>query len=336
MGRENSSVSGVVVRYTQLKDVIDTIIIDRHVPTFANRDRHEQWKPHLVIIIVTALEGRGNKEKVLHYDDMLADQQAKGEAKAEDKANRGTGGGSDEGGDDDEGWDDDECFLLWCIYPIESVESAYTLMATKPKVIYVQDFRYNWEQRFCYSKSMAKTPMCGDDDSCNGVQPLELDLLFKTAKVWHRYFNYVDVKRSNNGIADDEFKASMIKRHRQDECLWIDENIVERISLEILSLNFKFCIYYTEMLLKKLMVFGSTIHGPKHMSSATLGQARYFILEHLLRTLPMRDAHLKSVLESTIQMDLDELHKTKTNYLDVYLDKFRSGYTNQRFDNNCY
>ncbi|GKD91679.1 hypothetical protein Tco_1367186, partial [Tanacetum coccineum] len=23
-------------------------------------------------------------------------------------------------------------------------------------------------------------------------------------------------------IADDEFKASMIKRHRQDECLWID------------------------------------------------------------------------------------------------------------------
>ncbi|GKC33127.1 macrolide export protein-like protein [Tanacetum coccineum] len=131
------------------------------------------------------------------------------------------------------------------------------------------------------------------------------------------------------------------------------ENLVERISLEILSLNFKFCIYYTEMLLKKLMVFGSTIHvyknidddqdsvdeldaalselksdphypqGLKHMSSATLGQARYFILEHLLRTLQMRDAHLKSVLESTIEMDLDELHKTKTNYLDVYLDKKR-------------
>ncbi|GJY46959.1 macrolide export protein-like protein, partial [Tanacetum coccineum] len=61
--------------------------------------------------------------------------------------------------------------------------------------------------------------------------------------------------------------------------------------------------------------------GLKHMSSATLGQARYFILEHLLRTLPMRDAHLKAVLEATIEMDLDELHKTETNYLDVYLDK---------------
>nr|GEY34861.1 macrolide export protein like [Tanacetum cinerariifolium] len=61
--------------------------------------------------------------------------------------------------------------------------------------------------------------------------------------------------------------------------------------------------------------------GLKHMSSATLGQARYFILEHLLRTLLMRDAHLKAVLEATIEMDLDELHKTETNYLDVYLDK---------------
>ncbi|GJV86209.1 hypothetical protein Tco_1530147 [Tanacetum coccineum] len=100
---------------------------------------------------------------------------------------------------------------------------------------------------------------------------------------------YLDTAASNHMcgdriylcIADDEFKASMIKRHRQDECLWIDENLVERISLEILSLNFKFCIYYTEMLLKKLMV----------------------------------------CLEATIEMDLDELHKTETNYLDVYLDK---------------
>lgn len=63
------------------------------------------------------------------------------------------------------------------------------------------------------------------------------------------------------------------------------------------------------------------MQGLKHMSSATLGQARYFILEHLLRTLPMRDAHLKAVLEATIEMDLAELHKTETNYLDVYLEK---------------
>ncbi|GJU77731.1 CSC1-like protein [Tanacetum coccineum] len=150
IGRENSSVSGVVVGYTQLKDAINTIIIDCHIPTFANRDRLERWKPHLVIIIVMILEGYecddtiGNKGKVLQYDDMLADQQAKAEAKADDKANRrkqdglrsvgprmaellshlgsqndmgsgsGSGGGS---GGDDEGGDDDECFHLWCIYP---------------------------------------------------------------------------------------------------------------------------------------------------------------------------------------------------------------------------
>ncbi|GJU77730.1 hypothetical protein Tco_1274800, partial [Tanacetum coccineum] len=88
MGRKNSSVSGLVVGYIQLKDVIDTIIIDRHVLNFANRDRRERWKPHLVIIIVMVLEGRGNKGKVLHYDDMLTDRQAKGEAKADDKANQ--------------------------------------------------------------------------------------------------------------------------------------------------------------------------------------------------------------------------------------------------------
>nr|GEW42256.1 hypothetical protein [Tanacetum cinerariifolium] len=52
MGHENSSVSGVVIGYTQLKDAIDTIIIDPHVLTFASRDRRERWKPHLVIIIV--------------------------------------------------------------------------------------------------------------------------------------------------------------------------------------------------------------------------------------------------------------------------------------------
>ncbi|PWA86607.1 Oxysterol-binding protein [Artemisia annua] len=57
------------------------------------------------------------------------------------------------------------------------------------------------------------------------------------------------------------------------------------------------------------------ITGLKHMSSAILGEARYYILEHPLGTLPMRDTHLKAVLEATIEMDLDELHKTKPNYL---------------------
>nr|GFC42810.1 hypothetical protein [Tanacetum cinerariifolium] len=120
MGHENSSVSGVVVGYTQLKDAIDTIIIDCHVPTFASRDRRGRWKPHLVIIIVMVLKGMRFKPLSLSFSGlmrletmilrlardekrpksmtnvvtkeksciMLVDQQAKAEAKVEDKANR--------------------------------------------------------------------------------------------------------------------------------------------------------------------------------------------------------------------------------------------------------
>nr|XP_043620219.1 uncharacterized protein LOC122592076 [Erigeron canadensis] len=61
--------------------------------------------------------------------------------------------------------------------------------------------------------------------------------------------------------------------------------------------------------------------GLTHMSSATLSKARGFTIEHFISTLPMRDTHLKAVLKATIEMDLDELQRTETNYLDVYLDK---------------
>ncbi|KAD3068545.1 hypothetical protein E3N88_36425 [Mikania micrantha] len=63
--------------------------------------------------------------------------------------------------------------------------------------------------------------------------------------------------------------------------------------------------------------------GLKHLSSTTLSKARYFIQEHLIRTLPMRDSHIKAVLKATIEMDLDELKRTETNYLDVYIGKLK-------------
>ncbi|KAF5810495.1 putative fanconi anemia group F protein [Helianthus annuus] len=63
--------------------------------------------------------------------------------------------------------------------------------------------------------------------------------------------------------------------------------------------------------------------GLTHLSSVTLSKARYFILEHLIRTLPMRDSHIKAVLKATIDMDLEELQKTEINYLDVYIDKLK-------------
>ncbi|KVI12360.1 hypothetical protein Ccrd_009233 [Cynara cardunculus var. scolymus] len=61
--------------------------------------------------------------------------------------------------------------------------------------------------------------------------------------------------------------------------------------------------------------------GLTRISSATLSKSRIFIVEHLIRTLPMRDTHLKAVLKATIEMDLDELQRTETNYVDIYLEK---------------
>lgn len=61
--------------------------------------------------------------------------------------------------------------------------------------------------------------------------------------------------------------------------------------------------------------------GLADLSSATLTRARDYVLAHLLHTLPLRDAHLRSFLIATIEMDLDELRDTEADCLGVYLDK---------------
>lgn len=43
-----------------------------------------------------------------------------------------------------------------------------------------------------------------------------------------------------------------------------------------------------------------------------------WLLAHFIHKLPMRDGHLRSVLKSTIEMDLYEIQRAKTNYLHVY------------------
>ncbi|KAI3741987.1 hypothetical protein L1987_59666 [Smallanthus sonchifolius] len=63
--------------------------------------------------------------------------------------------------------------------------------------------------------------------------------------------------------------------------------------------------------------------GLTHLSSAMLNKATFFILEHLIRALSMRDSHIKAVLKATIEMDLDELQRTEMNYLDVYIGKLK-------------
>ena len=61
--------------------------------------------------------------------------------------------------------------------------------------------------------------------------------------------------------------------------------------------------------------------GLAHLSSVTLHGAGNFVLEHLIRALPLRDTHLKAFMISAIEMDLDELRRTVNDCLNVYLNK---------------
>ncbi|KAK2978143.1 hypothetical protein RJ640_029137 [Escallonia rubra] len=61
--------------------------------------------------------------------------------------------------------------------------------------------------------------------------------------------------------------------------------------------------------------------GLAHISSTTLSNARIFIMEHLIHTLPLSDTHLRSVIEATIETDFEELQRTESNCLRVYLDQ---------------
>ncbi|CAK9162178.1 unnamed protein product [Ilex paraguariensis] len=63
--------------------------------------------------------------------------------------------------------------------------------------------------------------------------------------------------------------------------------------------------------------------GLAHLSSATLGRARNFISEHLICTLPLRETHLRAFLKSTIELDLDQLSRTESDCLHVYLQKMK-------------
>ncbi|KAL6271347.1 hypothetical protein ACE6H2_028258 [Prunus campanulata] len=63
--------------------------------------------------------------------------------------------------------------------------------------------------------------------------------------------------------------------------------------------------------------------GLAHLSSATLTTARRFVLEHLIHTLPLRDAHLRALLMATVEMDLEELSETEHDILNAYFNKLK-------------
>ncbi|XP_017249811.1 uncharacterized protein LOC108220527 isoform X1 [Daucus carota subsp. sativus] len=61
--------------------------------------------------------------------------------------------------------------------------------------------------------------------------------------------------------------------------------------------------------------------GLEQLSSTTLGRARKFVLEHLIRALPLREAHLRAFITGTIELDLDDIHSTESDPLNIYLDE---------------
>nr|XP_011458035.1 PREDICTED: uncharacterized protein LOC105349632 isoform X2 [Fragaria vesca subsp. vesca] len=65
------------------------------------------------------------------------------------------------------------------------------------------------------------------------------------------------------------------------------------------------------------------LQGLAHMSSVTLGTARRFVLEHLIHSLPLRDAHFRALLTATVEMDLEELSGSDSDFLNVYLNKLK-------------
>ncbi|WJZ90747.1 hypothetical protein VitviT2T_009872 [Vitis vinifera] len=61
--------------------------------------------------------------------------------------------------------------------------------------------------------------------------------------------------------------------------------------------------------------------GLAQLSSVTLSRAKSFVLEHLIQTLTLRDAHLEAFLTASIGMDLDELSGTEQDCLSLYMNR---------------
>lgn len=76
------------------------------------------------------------------------------------------------------------------------------------------------------------------------------------------------------------------------------------------------------MLTNSLSYFHSLkVQGLEHLSSTTLGRARKFVLEHLIRALPLREAHLRALMTGVIEVDLDDISRTEGDPLNIYLDE---------------
>ncbi|XP_042495723.1 uncharacterized protein LOC122074819 isoform X2 [Macadamia integrifolia] len=76
--------------------------------------------------------------------------------------------------------------------------------------------------------------------------------------------------------------------------------------------------------MRKAMQWGLFFEdGIANLSSANLSKAREFVLQHLFHALPLRDAHLSTLMTAAVEMDLNDLKEREYDCLNVYLDKLK-------------
>ncbi|XP_043720079.1 uncharacterized protein LOC122667741 isoform X2 [Telopea speciosissima] len=76
--------------------------------------------------------------------------------------------------------------------------------------------------------------------------------------------------------------------------------------------------------MRKAMQWGLFFEdGITNLSSAILSKAREFVLRHLFHVIPLRDAHLSTLMAAAVEMDLNDLKEREYDYLNVYLDKLK-------------
>lgn len=81
----------------------------------------------------------------------------------------------------------------------------------------------------------------------------------------------------------------------------------------------------------RLLTYGtftsnSFLQGLSHISSDALVRARGLVAEHMIHTLPLRDAHLKVLLIATVKMDLNAHLETAHDCLSRYINKLTLQY----------
>ena len=66
------------------------------------------------------------------------------------------------------------------------------------------------------------------------------------------------------------------------------------------------------------------MRGLAHIRPGILSNARYLVLERLLATHPLKEAHMLTLLTAIIEMDINEFTDTYDDAPNIYIDRLMS------------